>query len=157
MKNQKGISLITLIILITIIAGVIIFIIANNQGNTRTFIEWEIPFPSAYYELRLAATKSEVYRDVEGVLSSTSFESLGKDIKKSKGKWFKNNNSNFKAVVLDTENTEQTILTNGEYVAIFQFFIEKDYVFYVFCHKDNLEAYGYPNYNKFDFYTIKIE
>lgn len=46
MKNQKGISLIKLIIIVVIIIGVIIFIVANSQGNVMTDIEWGVyPFP----------------------------------------------------------------------------------------------------------------
>lgn len=39
MRNQKGITLIKLIIIAVVIIGVIIFIVANNQGNVTTDIE----------------------------------------------------------------------------------------------------------------------
>lgn len=137
MKNQKGISLIKLIIIVAIIIGVIIFIVANSQGNVTTDIEWGYMPSSEYYELRLAATTSQVYGAGKGTLSLASFNTLGRDIKNAGGKWFKNSNVNFKASVLDKGNTEITTLSDGEYTATFTFDKVSDYVHYTFTNEDH--------------------
>lgn len=139
MKNQKGISLITLILIIVIIIGVIIFIVANNQGKTMTNIEWGYMPSSEYYELRLAATTSEVSGAGSGTLSLASFNTLGRDVKKAKGKWFKNSNVGFKTLILDDASGEGVTLTDGEHVAIFIFVNGNDYVFYMFLDKDQIK------------------
>ena len=84
MKNEKGITLMKLIIIAIIIIVVIIFIVANNQGKTMVNIEWGYTPSTEYYELRLAATTSEVSGYGSGTLSKASFETLGRDVKKSK-------------------------------------------------------------------------
>ena len=92
MRNEKGITVIKLIIIAIIIIGVIIFIIANNQGNVMTDIEWGYMPSPEYYELRLAITTSETLGSGTGTLSLESFNTLGKDVKNANGKWFKNSN-----------------------------------------------------------------
>lgn len=155
MKNQKGISLITLIIFAVIIIGVIIFIVANNQGNVMTNIEWGYMPSTEYYELRVAALESQLYGS--GTLSKSSFETLGRDIKKAKGKWFKNSNVNFKTKILDDDTGEMVTLTDGKHVAVFIFNDGNDYVDYVFADKDFLETLGMSNYNLLGGYKITIK
>lgn len=92
---------------------------------------------SEYYELRLAATTSEVSGSGTGTLSQASFNTLGKDVKKAKGKWFKNSNVNFKASVLDNGNTEITTLSDGEHTATFTFDNSSNYVYYTFKSEDH--------------------
>ncbi len=157
MKNQKGISLIKLIIIVVIIIGVMIFIVANSQGNVMTDIEWGyIPSPE-YYELRLAVTTSELYGSGTGKLSLESFNTLGRDVKKAKGQWFKDSDVNFYALILDDETGEMVTLTDGIHVAVFMFEEGNNYVDYVFADEDFLENLGMSNYNLLGGYKITIE
>lgn len=137
MRNQKGISLITVIILAVIIIGVIIFIVANNQGSSTVKIEWGYVPSSEYYELRLAATTSEVSGSGKGTLSLASFNTLGKDVKKAGGKWFKDSNVNFKTSVSDANGKEITTLTDGTHTATFTFDNVSNYVYYTFTNEDH--------------------
>jgi len=157
MKNQKGISLIKLIIFAVIIIGVIVFIVANNQGNVMTDIEWGYMPSPEYYELRLAATTSETLGSGKGTLSLASFNTLGKDVKKANGKWFKNSNVNFRALILDDETGEMVTLTDGKHVAVFMFEEGNNYVEYVFADEDFLETIGMSNYNLLGGYKITIK
>lgn len=154
MKNQKGITLIKLIIIAIIIIGVIIFIVANNQGNVMAEIEWGYMPSPEYYELRLAAATSAVYGN--GSLSLASFNSLGKDVKKANGRWFKKSNVNFRARILDSTD-EMVTLTDGEYVAIFMFNDGDNYVKYVFADEEYLELLNMTKYNLLSGYKITIK
>lgn len=135
MRNEKGISLITLIIIIAIVVVGIIFVFNSSKSSTE--IKWGYMPSTEYYELRLAATTSEVNGSGKGTLSLASFNTLGKDVKKAKGKWFKNSNVNFKASVLDKGNMEITTLSDGEYTATFSFDNSSDYVYYTFKSEDH--------------------
>lgn len=135
MRNEKGISLTTLIIIIAIVIVAIIFIFNNSKSSTQ--IKWGYMPSTEYYELRLAATTSEVNGAGSGTLSQASFNTLGKDIKKAKGKWFKNSNVNFKASVIDNGNTEITTLSDGEHTATFTFDNSSNYVYYTFKSEDH--------------------
>ena len=157
MKNQKGISLITLILIIVTIIGVIIFIVANNQGKTMTNIEWGYMPSSEYYELRLAATTSEVSGAGSGTLTLASFNTLGKDVKNAGGKWFKNSNVNFKTKILDADDTETVTLTDGEHVAIFRFKNGDNFVSYKFWDKDDIKAVEMEKFNLLNGYKITIK
>lgn len=156
MKSEKGISLITLIILAVIIFFIVVFIIAGNHGNTITEIEWGYMPSSEYYELRLAATTSEVANGT-GTLKLESFNTLGRDVKKAKGKWFKNSNVNFKAKIMDADGTESVTLTDGEHVAIFRFKDGDNFVNYYFEDKDGLKALGLEEFNLLGGYRITIK
>ena len=137
MRSQKGISLMTLIIIAVIVIGVIIFIVTNTQGGGTVKIEWGYMPSSEYYELRLAATSSELYGSGAGTLSLASFNTLGRDVKKAGGKWFKNSNVNFKASISDLDGTELTSLTDGKNTAIFMFAEGSNYVYYTFTSEDH--------------------
>ena len=133
MKNQKEIGLIALIIIIIMVVAGIMLIF--NGGKYSTKIKWGYIPSSEYYELRLAATTSELSNGT-GTLSQSSFNSLGKDIKKAGGKWFKDSNVNFKASATDEGSTEITTLSDGENTATFIFDNVSDYVSYTF-EKEN--------------------
>lgn len=92
---------------------------------------------SKYYELRVATLRSEAYGAGSGTLSLASFNTLGKDVKKAGGKWFKNSTVNFKASVLDNGITEITTLSDGEHTATFTFDNSSDYVYYTFEKEDH--------------------
>ena len=162
MKNEKGITVIKLIIIAIIIIGVIIFIIANSQGKSMVNIEWGYMPSLEYYELRVAATTSEVYGYGSGTLSKSSFNTLGKDVKNAGGKWFKNSDVSFKTQILDDASGEGVTLTDGEYVAIFLFVNGNDYVFYMFLDEEEvknstvLDEY-LKEKNLFSGYKITIE
>ena len=130
MKNQKGIALIYLILIIAIIIGVIIFIVLNNQGKVTTNINWGNFSSVEYYELRLAATTSEVNGYGSGTLSLASFNTLGRDVKKAGGKWFKDSSLNFSSFILDDDSGEGVSLTDGEHVVVFIRAKGNDYVGY---------------------------
>ncbi len=155
MKKERGITLIKLIIIAIIIIGVIIFIVANNQGNVMADIEWGYMPSPEYYELRVAVLDSQLYGS--GTLSESSFEALGKDVKDAKGKWFKNSDANFRALILDGDTGEMTTLTDGEHVAIFLFTDGNDYVDYIFADEDFLETLGMSDYNLLGGYKITIK
>lgn len=136
MKNQKGISLIKLILIAVIVIAVIIFIVKNNQSSRTVKIEWGYMPSSEYYELRLAATTSEISNGT-GALSQASFNTLGRDVKNAGGKWFKSSNVNFKASISDLDGTELTSLTDGKHTAIFMFAEGSNYVYYTFTNEDH--------------------
>ena len=156
MKNNTGIGLIKLILILVVVIGVIIFIVRNTQGKTMTDIEWGYMPSSEYYELRLAATTSEVSNGT-GTLSLESFNTLGRDVKKANGKWFKSSNVNFKAQILDADDTESVTLTDGEYVAIFRFKNGDNVVSYKFWNKDDIEAFRMEKFNLLGGYRITIK
>lgn len=135
MKSEKGITLTKLIIIAGIVIVGIILISTSSKSSTK--IEWGYMPSSEYYELRLAATTSEVSGSGTGTLSQASFNTLGKDVKKAKGKWFKNSNVNFKASVLDNGSTEITTLSDGEHTATFTFDNSSNYVYYTFKNEDH--------------------
>jgi len=148
MKNQKGISLITIIIIVVIV--IIGIIIISNRSQTTTKIEWGYMPSTEYYELRLATTTSkvyelrleitgEIYESEKGTLSLASFNKLGKDVKKAKGKWFKKSNVNFKSLILDNETQEVVTLTDGKHVAIFILESGNNYVKYMFLDEKQLK------------------
>lgn len=141
MKNNKGISLITFIIIIAIII-VAIVIFASNKGKSMVNIEWGYMPSSEYYELRLAATTSEVSGAGKGTLSQASFNTLGKDVKNAGGKWFKNSNVNFRSFIIDDSSGEGVSLTDGEHVAIFILETGNDYVGYMFLDKNQVQKYN---------------
>ncbi len=157
MKKERGITLIKLILIAIIIIGIIIFIVANNQGNVMTDIEWGYMPSPEYYELRLAATTSETLGSGTGTLSLESFNTLGKDVKKAGGKWFKKSNVNFRALILDDDTGEMVTLTDGEHVAVFIFNDGNDYVDYIFADEDFLETLGMSDYNLLGGYKITIK
>lgn len=138
MKSEKGITLVKLIIIVgIIIVGIIIF---SNSNKSSTKIEWGYIPSVEYYELRLAATTSELYElngTGSGTLSLASFNTLGRDIKNAGGKWFKDSNVNFKASVLDNGNMEITTLSDGEHTATFTFDNSSNYVYYTFKNEDH--------------------
>lgn len=156
MKSQKGISLIMLIILIVVIFFIVVFIIAGNHSKKETYIEWGYMPSTEYYELRLAATTSEVSGSGKGTLSLASFNTLGKDVKKAKGKWFKNSNVNFKTKILDADDTETVTLTDGEHVAMFRFYNGENFVHYYFYDEDDLQ-YNLKEFNLLGGYRITIK
>jgi len=133
-KNEKGISIITLIIIIAIVIIGGIFIIA---GIEDVKIKWGSMPSTEYYELKLAATKSDVYGSGTGTLSQASFNTLGRDVKNAGGKWFKDSNVNFKASVVELEDGEVITLTDGEHTATFVFTDGDDYVIYTFTNEDH--------------------
>lgn len=138
MKNQKGISLITLI-LIVIIAVIAIIIVVSSFGKKKVNLEWGAMPSTEYYELKLAATTSEVYSGA-GTLSLASFNTLGRDVKKAGGKWFKDSDVNFRASVFESGGVEIVTLTDGKHTATFTAMQSLDYVIYTF-EKENHTGY----------------
>lgn len=139
MKSERGITLAKLIIIVGIV--IVGIIIVSNSGKSSTKIEWGyIPSPE-YYELRVAATTSALSAlngTESGTLSLASFNTLGRDVKKSGGKWFKDSDVNFKVSVLDSGNMEITTLSDGEHTATFTFDNNSDYVYYTFKNEDHI-------------------
>lgn len=136
MKNNKGIGLIKLIIIIAIIV-VAIVIFASNFGKTKVNLQWGAMPSTEYYELKLAATTSEVNGAGQGTLSLASFNTLGRDVKNAGGKWFKDSNVNFKASVLESGGVEIITLTDGKHTASFTSMQNLDYVIYTFENEDH--------------------
>lgn len=135
MKNEKGISIITLIIIIAIIV-VAIVIFLSSQGKDKVNLEWGAMPSTEYYELKLAATTSEVANGA-GTLSLASFNTLGRDVKNAGGKWFKDSNVNFKASVFESGGVEIVTLTDGKHTASFTVMQNLDYVIYTFTNEDH--------------------
>lgn len=134
MKNQKGIGLIKLILIV--VAIIIIGIIFNAVKNQVVKIKWGYMPSREYYELRLAATTSEVYGAGRGTLSLASFNTLGRDIKNAGGKWFKDSSVNFRASVEELDDGELITLTDGKHTAIFAFTDGDDCVYYTYSNED---------------------
>lgn len=141
MKNPKRISPIKLIFW-AILISIILFIIANSQGNIMTKINWGYMPSTEYYELRLAATYSETLGNGKGSLSLASFNTLGRDVKKANGKWFKNSNVNFRTFIIDDDSGEGVTITDGEHVAFFTHISGNDYVGYMFLDRDQVQKYN---------------
>lgn len=156
MKNQKAIGLIKLIILAVIIIGVIIFIATNNKSNFKTTIEWGSKPSNEYFELLATAFDSKLLGTTNGTLSLASFNTLGRDVKKANGKWFKNSNVSFWSQVLYEDNNEMVTLTDGEHVAIFSFEEGVSGVSYYFVDEELLTRMGY-NMNEFKGCRITIK
>lgn len=155
MKNKKSI-LKKIIFFAIIIIGILITIANNLVGRVWTDIKWGYMPSTEYYELKLATTRSEVLGSGKGTLSLTSFNTLGRDVKKAKGKWFKNTNVNFRAKVFDDTTSEIVTLTDGIHVAIFMFTNGDNYVQYIFADEDFLEYLGVTDYNLLGGYKITI-
>jgi len=155
-KNEKGISLITLIIIAVIIIGVIIFIATNNKTNFKTNIEWGYTPSDEYFELLATAFDGKLLGNKEGTLSLESFNTLGRDVKKANGKWFKNSKVSFWSQVLYEDNNEMVTLTDGEHVAIFSFEEGVSGVAYYFVDEELLMRMGY-NMNEFKGCRITIK
>ncbi len=143
MKNQKKISLKKLILIAVIIIGVIIFITTNNKTNLKTNIEWGSKPSNEYFELLRIVLDSKLLKSEEGTLSLSSFNTLGKDVKKAGGKWFDSSIYDFWAQTLYKDNYEIVTLTNGWQIAIFMYKDGIDYVTYYFMSKEELRKNGY--------------
>lgn len=156
MKNQKGITLITLIIIIAIVVIGIIFIVSKNQGDSRAQIEWGNKPSNEYYELLTVVFDNKLLNK-ESTFSSTSFNTLGKDVKKAKGKWFKNSNASFKAKVTYDGTDELLSITDGEHVAVFCYHEGNSIVNYYFLNKKDIEIFNLADFNLFDGYRITIK
>ena len=151
LKNSRGISLVKLILIIVAII-IVINIFVNNVLPKQIIAMEREDFPSVeYYELRLAATQSEIYGGYgKGTFSLESFNTLGRAIKKAHGKWFKDNTVNFKVAVLEAEDLEDfnlnelitdeevTVLSDGQQTAIF--IVDNESVRY------SLNDFDYPGY-----------
>lgn len=143
MRNQNGISLITLIIIIAIVIGAIVFFIVNSQGSTSAKIEWGSKPSNEYFELLSIVFDSKLLKSEEGTLSLSSFNALGEDVKKAGGKWFDSSIYDFWAQTLYKDNYEIVTLTNGWQIAIFMYKDGIDYVTYYFMSKEELMKNGY--------------
>lgn len=157
MKNQKGISLIILILIVVIIIGIIIFIVASNQYNISADIEWGSKPSDEYYELLTASFDGKILGNGTGTFSKKSFDKLGKDVKKAKGKWFKNSDANFMSKVLYDNDVEMLTLTDGENVALFRFRNGDKSVAYNFLDEEWLKSYNLTDLNLFEGYKITIK
>ena len=115
MKNQNGISLISLIIIIIVVGIISIFF---NSKSSIT-IQWDALPPTEYSKFRIVALESELYGNC--TFPQESFNELGKDIKTAHGKWFRTSNTDFYISVMDEGNTEITTLSDGKNTAIFSF------------------------------------
>ena len=135
MKNNKGISLIKLILIV--IAIIIIGIIFIDVKNQVVEIKWGYMPSTEYYELKLAATTSEVYGAGKGTLSLASFNTLGRDVKNAGGKWFKDSSVNFRAAIEQLDGGELITLTDGEHTAIFAFTDGDNCVYYTFSNEEH--------------------
>lgn len=115
MRNQKGISLIAIIIIVAIV--IIGIIIISNSGDYK-FDDKE---GLAYANLRWACSKTAL-GDVDniGTITREQFDTLGKMVKKENGQWFSDVKKVITVKTNDISDDEQvvTIEYNG-YVATF--------------------------------------
>lgn len=131
-----------LIILAVIVIGVIIFIVGSQNGGAVK-IEWGSKPSNEYFELLNIVFESKLLKRDEGTLSLSSFNTLGKDVKKAGGKWFNSSIYDFWAQTLYKDNYEIVTLTNGWQIAIFMYKDGIDYVTYYFMTKEELMKNGY--------------
>lgn len=116
---------------------IIAIVIFASNGKTKVNLQWGAMPSTEYYELKLAATTSEVSGAGSGTLSLASFNTLGKDVKNAGGKWFKDTNVNFKASVFESGGVEVITLTDGKHTASFTSMQNLDYVIYTFTNEDH--------------------
>ena len=135
MKNERGITLIKLIIIIVLVV-IAIFIVVSNLGKSKVNLQWGAMPSTEYYELKLAAITSEASNGT-GTLSLERFNTLGRDVKDAGGKWFKDSNVNFKASVFESGGVEIITLTDGKHTASFTSMQSLDYVIYTFTNEDH--------------------
>lgn len=124
MRSQKGISLITLIVIVAIVIIGIIIISSNSKpGYELNVLNKEA---LALSELRLAIAKSQL--DGSGILTNDEFNTLGKLVKNadSNNQWFGNNKGIFYGQTLDTSDKYITVISDGTYVATFTTVEEQD-------------------------------
>ena len=116
MKNQKGISLIALLVIIVIIILGIILISSNSNGYEMDISSGEA---LAYTRLRVAIANSRL--NGSGILSSEDFNILGKMAKNAdrSNQWFSGSSGVFYGNTADTSDYEVSWISNGQYCAIF--------------------------------------
>ncbi len=116
MRNQKGISLIAIIIIVVIVIGIIIYIANYKDGHKLTNEE-----KTAYLNFRSEITKimnaleysSKDNSNFTGTISKKDFELLGQMVKSEdkNNYWFSNPNS--KEWVFGAYNTEDILIEKG--------------------------------------------
>lgn len=117
MKNQKGISLIAIIIIIAIIiVGIIIFSSNSKPGYELNVANKEA---LALSELRLAIAKGRL--NGSGFITTDEFSTLGKIVKNadSNNQWFSSNQGILYGDTYDTSDQYVTVISDGTYVATF--------------------------------------
>lgn len=115
MRNQKGVSLLKLIIVIVIIiiAVLVISSLTNNKLNDEEGM--------AYANLRWACSKTAL-GDIDniGTITREQFNTLGKIAKEENGKWFSDVKKAIEVKISDKSDAEQIVaIKYGDYVATF--------------------------------------
>lgn len=117
LKNEKGIALKTIIIIVAIIVvGIIIISVNSKLGYELSISDREAV---AYTSLRSAIATSKV--DGSGTMSKELFAILGKIAKNAdnSNQWFANNSGAFYGNTADTSEYQVTWVSNGTYCAVF--------------------------------------
>lgn len=123
MRNQKGISLIAIIIIVAIVIISIIIISNIGEPNSKTKPGYELDVLNqealALSELRLAISKSGL--DGSGVITTDEFNTLGKLVKNANAnnEWFSNYKGFLYGQTFDTSDKYVTTISDGTYVATF--------------------------------------
>lgn len=117
LKNQKGIALKTIVIIVAIVIVGIVIISANSKPGYELSVSDKEAV--AYTSLRYAISKSAV--DGGGTITSEQFNTLGKIAKNadSSNQWFSSDSGVFYGKTADTSDYQVTWISNGTYCAIF--------------------------------------
>ena len=116
MRNQKGITLIAIIIIIAIIILCIIIFSNTKPGYELNIANKEC---LALSELRLAIAKAHL--NGSGFITTDEFNTLGKIVKNadSNNEWFSSNQGILYGDTYDTSDQDVTVISDGIYVATF--------------------------------------
>lgn len=129
LNNEKGISLIKLLIIVAIIIVLIIIIASNSKPGYELSVENKEAV--AYTSLRYAIAEGKVKGS--STLSSQYIDILGKMVKNadSNNQWFANNNGVFYGGSADNSDYEICWISDGTYCATFM--VKKEPTKYYLC------------------------
>lgn len=117
MTNEKGITLIKLILIIAVVIIGLIFTFAGSKPGYELSVKDREEV--AISELRLAIAKGAL--DGSGIMTKDDFNTLGKLVKNAKNsnQWFAGNKSILYGKTADTSDKQVTIVSDGTYTATF--------------------------------------
>lgn len=137
LKNQKGISLIAIVVIVAIIIVGIIIISSNSKPGYEMDVKNKEAL--AYARLRQAVANSRL--NGSGTLSSEDYNILGKMVKNadSSNSWFSQTGKNaFYGNTGDKDGYEITWLSDGTHCAIFYAKKEND-IYYLTSYSYNVD------------------
>lgn len=120
LKNQNGVSLMKVIIIVAvIILGIIIISAITSKPGYELSVEKSEPV--AYTNLRYSIAQAAASSGGASTLKSEYIDTLGKLVKSvdSSNQWFSSNSGVFYGGTADTSDYQYTWISNGTYCATF--------------------------------------